>query len=209
MLETIRFEENDNSIVVIDQTKLPVNVEYVKLTTLEEVWKAIKTLMVRGAPAIGVCAAFGIYMYAKRMEQEEKNSFMNKVYSAKQYLETSRPTAVNLFWALDEMMQTAVNAADATVEEVNTLVSEINEELKKEDDDADEDDDKDDEGYGNQDGDDSDDDTSQGGNNSNNGDSSNTNKPSSPQTGDVGILGFIGIGIASIAGVFANNRRKR
>ena len=108
-----------------------------------------------------------------------------------------------------EELVAILEVKDATVEEVNTLVSEINEELKKEDDDADEDDDKDDEGYGNQDGDDSDDDTSQGGNNSNNGDSSNTNKPSSPQTGDVGILGFIGIGIASIAGVFANNRRKR
>ena len=105
-----------------------------------------------------------------------------------------------------EELVAILEVKDATVEEVNTLVSEINEELKKEDDDAD---DKDDEGDGNQDGDDSDDDTSQGGNNSNNGDSSNTNKPSSPQTGDVGILGFIGIGIASIAGVFANNRRKR
>lgn len=122
MSETIRLETEDNSILILDQTKLPVCVEYTKLTSIEEVWTAIRTLMVRGAPAIGVCAAFGMYICAKQLEREEKAVFLKELQKAKEYLETSRPTAVNLFWALDEMMREAeVNAESSVTEIVNAL----------------------------------------------------------------------------------------
>ncbi|MBP3927984.1 MAG: hypothetical protein J6D47_00255, partial [Peptostreptococcaceae bacterium] len=92
----------------------------------------------------------------------------------------------------NEVLVAILEVKDATVEEVNTLVSEISKDTNKP-----------------ADGNTGNNDTNQGGSNSNNTNNSNTNKPSTPQTGDVGILGFIGIGIASIAGVFVNNRRKK
>src|SRR5438552_8072680 len=80
---------------LIDQTLLPTRLEYRDCRTVEEVWEAIKTLRVRGAPAIGVAAAMGVVVGLQR------DSSLQQLHQVCDYLATSRPTAVNLFWALD------------------------------------------------------------------------------------------------------------
>lgn len=101
-LETIVFE--NNTLHIIDQSLLPDRFEYLKLTTLEETLSAIKKLKVRGAPAIGIVAAYGLYIHALNLSQSRslnKSSFLQAGYT----LKSARPTAVNLSWAVDKMVQ--------------------------------------------------------------------------------------------------------
>jgi methylthioribose-1-phosphate isomerase len=102
---TVRF--TDGKVVLLDQTKLPLVEEYVELGTVEEVARAIETLVVRGAPAIGITAAFGIALAAKNGDSLE-------VADAR--LRRTRPTAVNLFWALDRMKLAGTDAAALSAE---------------------------------------------------------------------------------------------
>ncbi len=92
---------------LIDQTKLPVENINLQLTTVEEVWEAIKSLRVRGAPAIGVAAAYGVVVGAQPTSSGTRPEFDARLEQVLDYLATSRPTAVNLFWALDRMRRTA------------------------------------------------------------------------------------------------------
>ena len=84
---------------LLDQTLLPTQVEYRECRSVEEVWEAIRSLRVRGAPAIGVAAAYGVVVGV----QAERNRFAARLKEVTAYLRTSRPTAVNLFWALDRL----------------------------------------------------------------------------------------------------------
>ncbi len=95
---------------LIDQTKLPVENINLQLTTVEEVWEAIKSLRVRGAPAIGVAAAYGVVVGAQPASSGARPEFDARLEQVLDYLATSRPTAVNLFWALDRMRRTAQSA---------------------------------------------------------------------------------------------------
>ncbi len=106
--ETVALDEEAKALVIIDQTKLPGRIEMLSLTKVEDVWEAIYQLKVRGAPAIGVAAAIGIYVAAVRFGNAgiagtDVAMFQSRFRRAKEYLETSRPTAVNLFWALNRM----------------------------------------------------------------------------------------------------------
>jgi len=94
-IETIKWE--DDKLKIIDQTKLPNELVYLECTTPEEVAAAIKTLQVRGAPAIGVAAGYGVVLGADKLEETIK------------LLASTRPTAVNLFWALHRMEECAKN----------------------------------------------------------------------------------------------------
>ncbi len=94
----------DGFVRLIDQTLLPTRLEYRDCRTVEEVWEAIKALRVRGAPAIGVAAAYGVVLGVQRSSDEAIGRDVEKTCD---YLATSRPTAVNLFWALDRMRQVA------------------------------------------------------------------------------------------------------
>ena len=104
-IDTVDIDLNEPAVVAIDQRLLPNDVELLRLTTKEEIYDAIKTLAVRGAPAIGVCAALGIYVVASRMSGDcASNEAFEKAYmEASDYIESSRPTAVNLSWALKRM----------------------------------------------------------------------------------------------------------
>lgn len=95
------------SLRLIDQTLLPVEVRELDCTTMEIVWDAIKTLKVRGAPAIGVAAAYGVVIGCQSVRQSETAAFEQRLSHVLKYLAGSRPTAVNLFWALDRMRRTA------------------------------------------------------------------------------------------------------
>lgn len=103
--ETVAYDESRNALVIIDQTKLPGNIELVSLTTAQEIWDAIYLLKVRGAPAIGVAAAIGLAVLACQDGTKDVQEFRTNLERHKEYLNSSRPTAVNLSWALNRMMQ--------------------------------------------------------------------------------------------------------
>src|SRR5262249_38282177 len=88
---------------LIDQTLLPTRLEYRACKTVEEVWEAIKTLRVRGAPAIGIAAAMGLVVGMQHGLEPGRGSYAARLRQVADYLRTSRPTAVNLFWALERM----------------------------------------------------------------------------------------------------------
>lgn len=96
----------DDYIEIIDQTCLPCRLVTVKLRTVEDVWDAVKKLRVRGAPAIGIVAAMGLYLAVKDSKVADKAGFITQLKDAAAYLSTSRPTAVNLFWALERVVNT-------------------------------------------------------------------------------------------------------
>lgn len=103
-IETLRWQ--DGSLSIVDQTLLPSRHEWIVLDTVESVWEAIKSLRVRGAPAIGVCAAFGVLVGLNQRTQSARD-WRPDLHRITDYLATSRPTAVNLFWALDRMRRRA------------------------------------------------------------------------------------------------------
>ena len=100
-IEPVLWE--NTTLTIIDQTLLPAQLKYVPLDTLESVWTAVKHLQVRGAPAIGVCAAFGVLVGLRQRNPATLGSARHAVGIVADYLATARPTAVNLFWALDRM----------------------------------------------------------------------------------------------------------
>jgi len=94
---------------IIDQRKLPAEVTMLRLDTVEDVWQAIKTLAVRGAPAIGVAAAFGMVMAARTIEPTSQAAVLIETLTGRgAYLKSARPTAVNLEWAVDQMVRLAI-----------------------------------------------------------------------------------------------------
>jgi methylthioribose-1-phosphate isomerase len=101
--DTVALDDEKDALVIIDQTKLPGTVEILSLTKQEDIHRAIYLLQVRGAPAIGVAAAIGVYLAAKKSDAEDFESFYGEFKKAGEYLASARPTAVNLFWALNRM----------------------------------------------------------------------------------------------------------
>jgi len=95
----------DGFVRLLDQTLLPTQVEYRDCRTVEEIWEAIRSLRVRGAPAIGVAAAMGVVLGMQKMPDRQRGSFERRLREVADSLRTSRPTAVNLFWALDRMVE--------------------------------------------------------------------------------------------------------
>lgn len=103
--ETVSLIDEDDAIEIIDQTLLPGKIELIRLHTAKEIWDAIYLLQVRGAPAIGVTAGFGIYLLMKHSKADTFEKFMEEFSEKSDYLNSSRPTAVNLSWALKRMKE--------------------------------------------------------------------------------------------------------
>jgi methylthioribose-1-phosphate isomerase len=101
-MRTVSYE--DDQLVLIDQTKIPQKFELIKTTDLNRIAKAISTMEVRGAPAIGVTAAFGMALAAMQSPAKDEAGLRIDLQKAKDLLGATRPTAVNLFWALNHMM---------------------------------------------------------------------------------------------------------
>ncbi len=108
----------DNKIKIVDQTQLPGKLVFVELRSYAEVVAAIKVLKVRGAPAVGVAAAYGIALGARDIKAENKAKFLSRLDKILQAFAASRPTAVNLFAAIDRMKQAAKVADFATIKQV-------------------------------------------------------------------------------------------
>ena len=102
-ISAVNFNSNDD-LIILDQTRLPGEEKYLKLETKEDVYVAIKKLRVRGAPAIGIAAAFGLYVATRDSEAKTLPEFKEEVKQVSEYLKKARPTAVNLAWALDRMV---------------------------------------------------------------------------------------------------------
>ncbi|MEO0106086.1 MAG: S-methyl-5-thioribose-1-phosphate isomerase [candidate division WOR-3 bacterium] len=94
--KTIEYDKKRNEIIILDQTRLPEKEIYLRLKNIKDVYNAIKTLKVRGAPLIGVTAAYGLVLSAR------KDAY-KKIFKDAEYLKSARPTAVNLFWAIERM----------------------------------------------------------------------------------------------------------
>lgn len=106
--ETLRWvDETDGHLALIDQTLLPIELREIECREVESVWEAIKMLRVRGAPAIGIAAAYGVCVGLQKESGDNPDSFFGRLDEVTAYLATSRPTAVNLFWALDRMKDQA------------------------------------------------------------------------------------------------------
>lgn len=101
--ETVSLIDEDDALEIIDQTLLPGRIEIIRLHTAKEIWDAIYLLQVRGAPAIGVTAGMGLYLLMKHSEAASYEEFMKELDEKSDYLNSSRPTAVNLSWALKRM----------------------------------------------------------------------------------------------------------
>ena len=109
MLPTIAWQ--DDNIVMVDQRKLPASEIYVTCKTVNDVAKAIKTMVIRGAPAIGVCAAMGIALGAARSKATGTKQFTTEFQRSCDLLAATRPTAVNLFWAIERMKRSFSDGA--------------------------------------------------------------------------------------------------
>ncbi|MDD2954898.1 MAG: S-methyl-5-thioribose-1-phosphate isomerase [Oscillospiraceae bacterium] len=131
----VRLEDEHSAMAILDQTRLPGEVSYLTLTTQEEIWDAIYRLKVRGAPAIGIAAAYGIYLAAKAIQAQDRAGFAAQFQKAKDYLASSRPTAVNLFWALERMQRRmeAEAAAGLPVGEIKAALREEADAICRED----------------------------------------------------------------------------
>ncbi len=99
--------EADGHLTLIDQTLLPLEFKYVECRDVESVWEAIRALRVRGAPAIGIAAAYGVCIGVQGAAAGDEEAFFARLDEVGRYLATSRPTAVNLFWALQRVQQKA------------------------------------------------------------------------------------------------------
>ncbi|MCR5222089.1 MAG: S-methyl-5-thioribose-1-phosphate isomerase [Lachnospiraceae bacterium] len=131
--DTVALNDPENALVIIDQTRLPNEEVILKLKTQKEIHDAIYLLQVRGAPAIGVAAAYGIYLAAKEIKTDDFDTFLKEFRAAKEYLNASRPTAVNLSWALRRMENVVLSNTGRTVEEIVGLLKEEAVEIQEED----------------------------------------------------------------------------
>lgn len=116
--ETVRLDDQAGELIILDQTVLPNEVRYLHLSTKESIHDAIYKLQVRGAPAIGITGAYGAYLGMKNSQAETYEEFTEEFLQVKSYLGSSRPTAVNLFWALDRMEACIIRNREKSVREI-------------------------------------------------------------------------------------------
>lgn len=121
-IDNVKLSDDGTKVIIIDQTKLPNITEYLTLGTDKELYDAIYELKVRGAPAIGICAGYGIYILARQIKANDYNSFYEEFKAAKDYLNSSRPTAVNLSWALNRMEKVVTSHNEKSVKEIVSLL---------------------------------------------------------------------------------------
>jgi methylthioribose-1-phosphate isomerase len=133
VIQSVRLDDENDTLVLLDQTVLPNETNFLELKEMEDIWDAIYQLKVRGAPAIGIAAAYGVYLGAKKSTAETYEALFEDFKKVKDYLATSRPTAVNLFWALNRMEDRFKLEAGKSVAEVKAALKEESENIRAED----------------------------------------------------------------------------
>ncbi len=121
--QTAGFDTENNALVIIDQTKLPNEEIILSLHTKEEIFSAIKELKLRGAPCIGVCAAIAMAVLSNDSKAVDSDSFFCEFEENYNYLLSARPTAVNLFWGLNEMKKTIVACKGESLDNIKRILS--------------------------------------------------------------------------------------
>ena len=131
--DTVALDEKENALVILDQTLLPGEVKTLSLKRQEDIREAIYMLRVRGAPAIGVAAAIGLYLAALEIDTDSADEFFGRLAAAKAYLAAARPTAVNLFWALDRMERAALACREKPIGEIRARLRDEAVRIREED----------------------------------------------------------------------------
>ena len=121
-MENVDYNSDRTGVTIIDQRLLPGEEKIIELKTKEEMHEAIYELKVRGAPAIGIFAAYGLYVLAEKISASDFEPFMSQLKSDADYLNTSRPTAVNLSWALNRMVGVAEKNKHLGTTEIKKLL---------------------------------------------------------------------------------------
>ena len=112
------IEWRDDAVVMIDQTRLPGEEIYNTYTAFQSVAEAIRGMIIRGAPAIGVAAAMGVALGARSIIADTHESFFRQLDNVSDVLGRTRPTAVNLFWGLERMKRVAENNREKSLEAI-------------------------------------------------------------------------------------------
>jgi len=129
-IETLRW--NQDHFEMIDQRILPADFKYISYTSASSVADGIRSMVVRGAPAIGCAAAYGVALEALKLQDSSDDEFAKGMEDAFEVLAQSRPTAVNLFWAIDRM-RTKMNESQGTVKEIANILLDEAHKVKRED----------------------------------------------------------------------------
>lgn len=117
--DPVRLSDDGRAVIAIDQTLLPNEKKFIRLETAGEIFEAIKRLRVRGAPCIGICAGYGMYVCGVKIAEEyPQNELISKLKETAEYLNCARPTAVNLSWALKRLVKCAENNSGRSAEEI-------------------------------------------------------------------------------------------
>ena len=118
------IEWKDGVVVTIAQTKLPSEEKYIRIRTCSEMADAIKTMKIRGAPVLGVAAAYGVALTAYHSQAKTKQDLLKEIESCTELLRKTRPTAVNLFWAIERVLKKAKVSSGGVSEVVRAVVQE-------------------------------------------------------------------------------------
>lgn len=131
----VRLEEGDRGVVLLDQSQLPNRVEYRTVARLPDMVEAIQSLRVRGAPAIGIFAGYCLYVLARQLMEQglSGSAFLDELNRQGKVLVSSRPTAVNLAWAVGRLTRLAVRMSGAPVEDIVSALGEEARAIRRED----------------------------------------------------------------------------
>lgn len=121
-LDAVRLSADRTCLEILDQTLLPGTVKVLSISRIEDIREAIKSLRIRGAPAIGICAGYAIALTASGIDTDDPMKFCREFTKQKEYLSSSRPTAVNLFWALDRMERAMRSNLSKPVAEIKEIL---------------------------------------------------------------------------------------
>ena len=121
-IDNVKLTKDKSAVIIIDQTQLPNRMVYLTMDTEEECWEAIRTLKVRGAPAIGIFAGYAMYVLSQKYAGEPYAAFAAQLHRQAEYHNSSPPTAVNLSWALKRREQVVTDNAGKPVPEIVELL---------------------------------------------------------------------------------------
>jgi len=120
--QIVSVQWGEDFLRLLDQTKLPNEISYLKIDSIEDAWAAIKHLQVRGAPAIGMTAAYGLFLGVRHSTAQTREEFDQEVQEKADYLASSRPTAINLMWALERLKAKIALHPELSISEVKSLL---------------------------------------------------------------------------------------
>ncbi len=120
--DSVRLSDDENSVIIIDQTLLPNRTKLLYLSSAEEIFEAISSLRVRGAPAIGICAGYAMYVISRRISSSDTEEFLDKLSQVGEYFSSARPTAVNLSAAIGRCLSAAREHKNGSAAEIREIL---------------------------------------------------------------------------------------